>query len=111
MKKTLFCAAREPSPARSGNLRSVAAESVRSPQPTRPCCEPGTARAPLYRYMKKTACLLLVTPLIALAATEERLNKQFTVQPGGTIIVDVDFGSITISTNATSAVTVDAWRK
>ncbi len=47
----------------------------------------------------------------ALAATEEQINKHFTVQPGGKLVVEVDFGSINVSTNSGSEVVVDAWRK
>jgi hypothetical protein len=65
--------------------------------------------------MKLTALrfvlLLLCTTSVALAATEEKLNQRFSVQPGGTVVVEVDFGSIDVSTNATSEVVVDVWRK
>ena len=61
--------------------------------------------------MKLSTILLLASSLAAFAATEEQLNKHFTVQPGGTLVVDVDFGSIEVSTNATSEVTVEVWRK
>jgi DUF4097 and DUF4098 domain-containing protein YvlB len=47
----------------------------------------------------------------ALATTEEQIHRSFAVQPGGTLVVEVDFGSITVSTNATSEVVVDVWRK
>src|SRR4051812_23246459 len=47
----------------------------------------------------------------ARAATEEQINKKFSVKPGGTVVVDIDFGSIEVSTNATSEVIVDVWRK
>jgi len=36
------------------------------------------------------------------AETEEQINKRFAVQPGGKLVVDVDFGSIDISANASS---------
>jgi len=45
------------------------------------------------------------------AATEEQINKKFSVKPGGTIVVDVDFGGIEVGTNGTSEVLVDVWRK
>lgn len=61
--------------------------------------------------MKLASILLLSGSLAAFAATEEKLNKQFAVQSGGTLIVDVDFGTIEVGTNATSEVTVDVWRK
>ena len=61
--------------------------------------------------MKLTLFLLPLTALAALAATEEQLNKHFTVQPEGKLVVDVDFGSIDVTTHATDEVVVDVWRK
>ncbi len=61
--------------------------------------------------MKLIPIMLLAGCLTALAETEEQINKRFPVQPGGKLVVDVDFGSIDISTNATSEVTVDIVRK
>jgi hypothetical protein len=60
--------------------------------------------------MKLTLLIWIALCSAALAATEEQLNRHFTVQPGGKLIVDVDFGSIKVSTNATDVV-VDVWRK
>src|SRR5690242_4644671 len=56
-------------------------------------------------------CGLIVVPLAAQAATEEQINKKFSVKPGGTVVVDVDFGGIEVGTNATSEVIIDVWRK
>ncbi len=61
--------------------------------------------------MKLPIILLLATGSLALAATEEHVNKRFTVQAGGTLIVNVDFGSIDVSTNDTGEVVVDVLRK
>jgi DUF4097 and DUF4098 domain-containing protein YvlB len=61
--------------------------------------------------MKLTLFLLTLTSCAALAATEEQTNKTFQVSPGGRLVVDVDFGSIDVTTNSTDAVTVNAWRK
>ena len=61
--------------------------------------------------LKSTLLLLLIGSIAASAATEEKLNQRFSVQPGGTVVVEVDFGSINVSTNATSEVVVDVWRK
>src|ERR1039458_6544778 len=58
-----------------------------------------------------TVLLFLISAAAAQAATEEKLHKQFSAQPGGKIVVEVDFGSIDVSTNATSEVVVDVWRK
>jgi hypothetical protein len=57
------------------------------------------------------ALLLLLSSLASLAATEEKLNQHFSVQSGGTVVVEVDFGSINLNTNAISEVVIDAWRK
>jgi DUF4097 and DUF4098 domain-containing protein YvlB len=61
--------------------------------------------------MKLTLFLLALTSCAALAVTEEQTNQTFRVTPGGTLIVDVDFGSIDVATNATDAVAVSVWRK
>jgi len=62
--------------------------------------------------LKATALLFLIgASFAAQAATEEKLHKLFPAQPGGTVVVEVDFGTIDISTNATSEVVVDVWRK
>jgi hypothetical protein len=59
-------------------------------------------------------CGSILLPLVsgtARAATEEQINKKFSVKPGGTVVVDVDVGGIEVGTNATSEVVVDVWRK
>jgi hypothetical protein len=61
--------------------------------------------------MKLTLLLLLIGSAAALATTEEKLSHRFSVQPGATVVVDVDFGAIDVSTNATSEVVVQVWRK
>jgi hypothetical protein len=61
--------------------------------------------------MKLATCLLILSSFTALAATEEHLNKKFTVQTGGKLVVDADFGSIDVSPSSNSEVTVDVWRK
>lgn len=61
--------------------------------------------------MKLTSFLLLLTSCAALAVTEEQINKTFNASPGGTVIVDVEFGSIDVNTNAGGGVAVDVWRK
>jgi DUF4097 and DUF4098 domain-containing protein YvlB len=61
--------------------------------------------------MKLISLLLLLTSCLAVAATEEQINKTFQVPAGGTLVVTVDFGSIDVSTNATDGVAVDVWRK
>ena len=61
--------------------------------------------------MKLTLVLLLISSLAAVAATEEQLNERFTVQSEGKLVVDVDFGSIDVTTHGTGEVVVDVWRK
>ncbi|HEX7618679.1 MAG TPA: hypothetical protein VF480_08170, partial [Verrucomicrobiae bacterium] len=61
--------------------------------------------------MKLTSILLLLTSCAALAATEEQIKTNFNVAPGGSLVVDVDFGSIDVATSATDEVSVDVWRK
>ena len=61
--------------------------------------------------MKLTAALWLATSIAALAATEEQLSKTFPVDPGGKVIVDVDFGEIDVAPHTASEVAVDVWRK
>jgi hypothetical protein len=59
-------------------------------------------------------CGSILLPLVsgtARAATEEQINKKFSVKPGGTVVVDIDVGGIEVGTNATSEVVVDVWRK
>jgi hypothetical protein len=60
----------------------------------------------------ETALVLsLIGVSAALATTEEQINRRFTVQSPGTLVLEVDFGSIKVSTNSTSEVVVDVWRK
>jgi hypothetical protein len=61
--------------------------------------------------MKSTLTVLMIGCLGALATTQDDASKQFSAQPGGKIIVDVDFGAIEVTTNNTNQVTVDVWRK
>jgi len=61
--------------------------------------------------MKLTLSLLLLTAFATVAATEEQLNQRFTVQSEGKLVVDVDIGSIDVTTHATGEVVVEVWRK
>jgi Putative adhesin len=61
--------------------------------------------------MKLTMLVLALSSCAVLAATEEQTNKTFQVTSGGTLVVDVDFGSINVITNSTDAVVVNVWRK
>lgn len=58
-----------------------------------------------------TTTLLLLCSWGAQAETEEEIKKQLTVQPGGELIVEVDFGSISVQTNGSGKVKADVWRK
>ena len=64
-------------------------------------------QVPKLSAMKLSCLVLMVGSLAACAETEEQINKRFAVQPGGKLVVDVDFGSIDVNTNATSEVIVD----
>jgi len=61
--------------------------------------------------MKLSLVLLLATALAVCAESEEKIVKRFAVQPGGTVVVDVEFGSIDVSTHAASEVVVDVLRR
>jgi len=61
--------------------------------------------------MKLTALALTFISCAAFAATEENLNKTFTATSGGTLVVEVNVGSIDVTTNATDEVAVEVWRK
>jgi len=60
----------------------------------------------------KLSALLLLFAYMASAATEEQINKTFRVASGGSLVVDVDVGSIEVNTNAAPGeIAVDVWRK
>jgi DUF4097 and DUF4098 domain-containing protein YvlB len=61
--------------------------------------------------MKLALVLLLTGSVTLFAQTEERTQKQFSVRPGGKLILQVPFGSVEVSTNSANQVTVDAYRK
>jgi DUF4097 and DUF4098 domain-containing protein YvlB len=61
--------------------------------------------------MKPILIVLLASCLASFAETDEQLNKSFAVQPGGKVIVEVDFGTIEVNTNASNEVTVDVYRR
>lgn len=61
--------------------------------------------------MKTTLMLVLASCLTAYAETEEQINKEFAVQPGGKLVVEVDFGAIEVNTNGNNQVTVDVLRR
>jgi DUF4097 and DUF4098 domain-containing protein YvlB len=61
--------------------------------------------------MKLSPVLLLATAFVVHAETEDHHNRRFNVQQGGNLVVDVDFGSIEVGTNAMNEVEVDVLRK
>jgi len=61
--------------------------------------------------MKLTTLLLFATCVAVCAETEEHISKRFAVQPGGTLVVDVDFGSLDVKTHDAGEVVVDVLRK
>lgn len=61
--------------------------------------------------MKLIAIVVVAASLAAYAETEERLNKSFKAQPGGQLVIDVDFGSIEVTPSGGSEITVDVVRK
>jgi DUF4097 and DUF4098 domain-containing protein YvlB len=64
----------------------------------------------LTRNVLLPALLLFVFVFSTSAATEEQVNRQLNVQPGGKLIVDVDFGGVDVCAGASDKVTIDAFR-
>ena len=71
----------------------------------------GSLKTRTFDAMKPYWAVLLASCLTVGAETQEQINKSFAVKPGGKLVIDVDFGSVEISTNATGEVTIDAMRK
>jgi hypothetical protein len=61
--------------------------------------------------MKLASTILLIGGLAVMAETEERLDKRFNAEPGGKLVVDVDFGSVEVTTSQSREVKVDVFRK
>jgi hypothetical protein len=61
--------------------------------------------------IKLTSAVALLGCFAAFAETEEHLEKQFNAESGGKIVLDVDFGSIEITTSPKNEVKVDVFRK
>src|ERR1041385_4844642 len=57
-----------------------------------------------------TLVLVIVTALPAAALTEENIHETRAAKPGGKLIVDVDFGSISVAPGDNDKVVVDAHR-
>ena len=58
-----------------------------------------------------TLTLVSLTTLTAFAATEENIHETRAAKPGGTLVVDVDFGSIDVAPGGNDQVVIDAHRK
>ncbi|MFT3869421.1 MAG: DUF4097 family beta strand repeat-containing protein [Nibricoccus sp.] len=62
--------------------------------------------------MKTYLALLALSACLATAATEEKINKSFGALPGGTLVLEVNFGSIEVVAGpGRTEATVDVWRK
>ena len=61
--------------------------------------------------MKAILTVLLASCAVVCAETTEQINKSFAVQPGGKLVIDVDFGSVDVSTNSAGEVAIDVMRK
>jgi hypothetical protein len=59
----------------------------------------------------RNSFLLCAIALTASAASEENITRQLDVTPGGKLIVEVDFGNITVTAGAEDKVTLEAHRK
>jgi Toastrack DUF4097 len=55
--------------------------------------------------------VLFALAVTASAVTEENISRQFDVTPGGKLVVDVDFGTINVTTGADDKVIIEAHRK
>lgn len=65
----------------------------------------------MIQIMKLPLLVLLASSLFVRAETEERLSKNLAVQPGGTILLDVESGSVEVKAGGDNAVTVDVLRR
>lgn len=61
--------------------------------------------------MKLPALVLLVSCLVVRADTEEHLNKTIAVHSGGTLLLDVETGTVKVTAGEGNDVTVDVLRK
>jgi Putative adhesin len=59
----------------------------------------------------KTSFLFFILALTASAASEENISQQVDATPGGKLIVDVDFGTIDVTSGADDKVALEAQRK
>ncbi|MEO5722471.1 MAG: DUF4097 family beta strand repeat-containing protein [Chthoniobacterales bacterium] len=59
----------------------------------------------------RIALLLLLSAATGWAVTEENVNQQFTVTPGGKLVVEVDFGTIDVTVGSDTELVVQGKRK
>jgi hypothetical protein len=59
----------------------------------------------------RTSFLFFILALTASAASEEHISQQVDATPGGKLVVDVDFGTIDVTTGADNKVALEAHRK
>jgi hypothetical protein len=64
----------------------------------------------LTRNVLLPVSVFLLSVISISAASEEKLNRQLDVQPGGKLVVNVDFGKIDVSAGVGDKVTIDAFR-
>ena len=63
------------------------------------------------KHLLTIPLLLVVGALSVAAATEENIHETRDAKPGGTLLIDVDFGSIDIAPGDNDKVVIDAHRK
>lgn len=63
------------------------------------------------KHLLTISSLLVVSALGALAATEEKIHETRPAKSGGTLVLDVDFGSIDVAAGDNDKVVIDAYRK
>src|SRR5215212_9188040 len=59
----------------------------------------------------RTSFFFFILALTASAASEENINQQVDATPSGKLVVDVDFGTINVTTAADNKVALEAQRK
>src|SRR5579864_6962138 len=64
----------------------------------------------MFATLRNTLFVLLIS-LSASVASEDNLSQQIDVTPGGTLIVDVDFGTIQVGAGADGKVALEAHRR
>ena len=59
----------------------------------------------------RTSCLYVILALTASAASEENISQQADATPGGKLVVDVDFGTIDVTSGTDNKVALEVHRK